>query len=213
MDPVVFDVPLVDGWFSFRDTPELRFWTRYPIVELALFDAEAEEFIPIFHSGGLQVNFALHPWIIIRARTLKDRECKDLDSRIRRLMDARAGAQQLLAGYKSIFALRGKSGNGGIGGGHTNVEHGVRVGIARSNSVAETEQIGSDGALRAGTTSTMVIDIDEFFGSDGSGSTEGEMEMDELEEDEGDATAEAMVARDLTNVASMSTGDLTSNND
>lgn len=71
---------------------------------MEIFNAEAEEFIPMFHSGGLEVDSVLHPWIIIRARSLQDRECKGLTERIRRLLESRTGAQQLLAGYSSIYA-------------------------------------------------------------------------------------------------------------
>lgn len=216
------------GWFSF-DADEFRFWTRYP-AKMVIYDAEAEEFVPMLTSGGLQVNSTLHPWVITRVRTLQNCKCKKLDRRIRGLRDARAGAQQLFAGYRSIYAHRVQSRDEEIRARGTNIECNGGAGVVQGNSTAETERIGGTDTLGTGlgvgrsvTFSTIVIDDDgssndsDYVGGDDSTESsedEGdEMDLDELEEDELEEDVEeaavevATIFLDLTNVSGMSVDD------
>lgn len=223
------------GWFSFSKSEQFHFWTGYPRIEMEIFDAELDEFIPMFTSGGLEVDSVSHPWIIVRARTLQDRECKDLTERIGSLSKSRAGARELLAGYGSIFAnkvdVEKKRATRTDGGRRTAVGVGRRIaaGVDHGNpdiaqpdtSAAEPQEIG--GISRSGTAfSLMVIDVDKSSsGSDyveEDGSTDSsdsdedsdEMDMDEemkgLKDDGTETVADiAAIARDLTSTAGMST--------
>lgn len=186
---------------------EYRFGTDHRSIEMSIFDAEGEDFILMFDAGGLKVNSTLHPWVIVRVCTLQDRECKDLARRIRRLLDACAGAQQLLAGYRSLYAIRDERGARGTAS-MAPMAVSYRAGITEATGTQR-----SGGISRSGTSFlAMVIDIDNFSSGsdyadegDSGDSTEDdsdgmeldEMELDELlEEDKLESAAEAATVVD-----------------
>lgn len=59
-----------------------------------MYDAEAEEFVPLITEGGLQVDPVLHPFIIIRARHVPEHKCPWLLGSIKHLMNTRRAAQE-----------------------------------------------------------------------------------------------------------------------
>lgn len=65
---------------------------------MLIYDFDTDEFIPLLTSGGLEVNEALHPLVLIRSDKLFEEECLGLDQCIRHIINFRAEAENAVFG-------------------------------------------------------------------------------------------------------------------
>lgn len=61
---------------------------------MTIYNPSAKYFVPLFPAGALFAEEAIHPFIIIRAQHLSDRQCSRLGGCIKELLGARAMAQE-----------------------------------------------------------------------------------------------------------------------
>ncbi len=89
---MAFEVPLdPQGWFNYSNNLTFNQITGYPAVKVEFFDADRRmpEFLPLLSHGGIMINEILHPWIVIRAGGLKDKDCLNLKECVASLKQAR----------------------------------------------------------------------------------------------------------------------------
>lgn len=178
----MFKVPLRNGWFVFGQNEIFYHNTGFPGVPLMVYDAEVGEFGKMITAGGLEVDPVLHPFLIVRAEIVAEHKCPRLSGCIRRLMRARAAAQE----------RRGATINEGMAGGHPGSEN-------TNRAEPDWDEIESGPNIRIMVLFDDSEDSDYVdHSSDGSMESDGVVSEEEEEAVETDVEVERKIVIDLT---------------